>query len=167
MVLGYIDGANPTYRDLVEAYKGTRVIVAAITVDGHDPDYHAEVIDCELGAATPIQAAGWAVRKIQRGERPTIYGGADFIDATIREIEAIHYSQSLASYWLAHYVQVSPSVPALRYPVHLPRGRQAWQFADNLATPEHHGFDVSVVKSSWPRSVGLTPSKPRAIEVRW
>jgi hypothetical protein len=158
IVLGYIDGGNPTYEDLVRAYQSTSVLVASITTG---VDLAAHIIDCEPGDATVAAAIDWAIRKIQRHERPTIYGGADELDAVIRGLEARHYTQGLASYWLARYTQVSPSVPQLRYPRHLPPGRQAWQFADTLATPDHHGFDVSVVKSSWPKSVGLV--KHRAL----
>lgn len=165
MVLGYVDGPA-TYPQLEVLYRATNVLVASITQS--DTNLDALVIDCEAGDATFIEAVDWALAKIKRGERPTIYGGADNLDLVWTRIQRAKYAPGLASYWLAHYVQVSPPLKKLVFPHHLPRGRQAWQFADTLATPEGHGFDVSVVKSSWPKSVGLV-KKPatRAIEVRW
>lgn len=156
LVLGYIDGQNPTYDALVASYKVSSVLVASITTG---TDERAMVIDCEPGDATVAAATNWAVAKIRKGQRPTIYGGADELDAVWHGVASHHYAPGLASYWLAHYVQVSPTVRELRYPRHLPRGRQAWQFADTLATPQGHGFDVSVVKSSWPKSVGLSKAQ--------
>ena len=152
LVLGYIDGQNPTYEALVEAYKDTSVLVASITTG---TDLRALVLDCEPGDANVAQTIEWAMKKIRAKQRPTIYGGADVLDAVWHGVANHRYSPGLASYWLAHYVQVSPRVNQLHWPLHLPRGRQAWQFADSLATPQGHGFVVSVVKSSWPASVGL------------
>lgn len=171
LVLGYVDGRWATYEELVAHYRGQPVRVVPITTGW--TNLNAKVIDVEVGNAHPVDAARWAIDCLQAGRHPTFYGGADSLDECWRQMESRHYSPGLASYWLAKYVQVAPAPRQLRWPHLLPRGRQAWQFADSIPTPAGHTFDASVVSAAWCKAAGIvlpptfTASLTRGIEVRW
>ena len=158
--LGYVDGAWPTYHELV----GRRFVVP-ITVTGvhriaqagrRGLD-HPVIVDCEAGDLSPAQAATWALEELRAGHRPTIYGGQDSIDATIYYLRRQRVRAELVDYFLADWIQVAPRLDQLKWPRDLRANLCGWQFADSIPS-RGHSVDASVVRVKWAVRHGLRAS---------
>lgn len=157
VVLGYIDGAWPTYPYLHKKFqKATTLVVSVTTGTGV-----ADVLDCENGNATPDTAAAWAVERLKEGQHPTVYGGRDALDAVILGVRRRHVQADLVSYFLADWNQVGVLEARLRWPKAIAKPYAAWQFAGNVRVPSGHTIDASVVTRQWAEMLGWTGNAGR------
>jgi|HubBroStandDraft_6_1064221.scaffolds.fasta_scaffold103670_2 hypothetical protein len=137
MVAGYGDGAYKwTPADWARFPRARGVVIA--TSAGY---FTAIVLDVETGDARPQQAPGWADgSRLTTGWVPTLYGTKATLDQCRPLVAAAGID---CDYWLADWTTVP----------HLPAGYGACQFAaPGHGSPGH--FDMSVVASWWPRTVG-------------
>lgn len=155
LVAGYINGGYPSYGAMEAYYKPLGIPIISISVVGQT---NAWVLDCETGDYTPQAAAEVAIQQLKsQAMKPTIYGGLDYLQAVIRELQARRYSAHAVDWWVAHYTQVETAAWVL--PVTLPDvvpglPASAWQFANSSPTTSGHSYDVSAVDEAWARRHG-------------
>lgn len=159
LVLGYVDGDYQTYQPLVERFKDSHTHVLSVTVTGTSG---ADLADCERGNIQPTQVAAWVESELKSGRHPGVYGSKDYIVACAAAIRARRIHPALVAWFLADYIQVAPSLDAVKWPEELPAGYVGWQFADSIRM-NCHTIDASVVSQAYAREKGwgqtnLTPS---------
>jgi hypothetical protein len=133
MVGGYVDGnavwPAAAWTRFPRAVQ-VRIAVFASTNDGN-------VLDVELGDATPSQAPGWVRMRRAAGADPSVYCNASTWPAVQAAFRAAGVAQP--HYWIAHY---GPG------PI-IPPGAVAVQYADPPHGSGGH-WDISAVADFWP-----------------
>lgn len=129
VVAGYIDGryawSAADWNRFPRAVKLTIAVFAS-----HD----ADVLDVEIGDATPQEAPGWIIRQQARGLTvPTIYCNTATIGAVRAACAGLTYN-----WWAAHYT----------FEPHIENGSVATQYADH--GPNGENVDVSLCQVGWP-----------------
>ena len=98
-VAGYVSGNWPTYEALRAKFPHAHLLSIATTA-AHD----ADVLDVEMGDATPGQATGWIKRQLARGvHRSVIYANASTMPGVLQALTASGISRSSVRLWSAHY----------------------------------------------------------------
>lgn len=98
-VAGYVDGAWPTYQQLVRAFPHAKRL--SIAVNAHAD---AVCLDIEAGDATPSEAAAWVLRQHGRGiDRPVLYCSAAITETVLAQLAAAHIHRDQVRIWSAHY----------------------------------------------------------------
>jgi hypothetical protein len=146
-----VDGHYATWNALNKRFATTVTTVISVTVTGKAG---AMVADCENGDLTPRQAAWWAVRELEDGRHPTVYGTADSLQGVADLLRATKFHPSLVGWWLAAWT-TTEELP-IPFPVSIPKGYVAHQFAGNVRNSDGHTIDASVVSEEWARAHGWT-----------
>jgi hypothetical protein len=155
IVLGYVDGAYPTYNYLAKKFAKATTLVVSVTTGTNQ----AMVLDCERGNATPSSAALWAVEQLANGNHPTIYGGASTLAEVQNGVRLLHVRADLVSYFLADWTQVGQVT--IRWPRQVPAPYAAWQFAGSVRVASGHSIDASIVNRAWAERLGWTGNAGR------
>jgi hypothetical protein len=158
IVLGYVDGAWPTYDVLHERFKKATTLVVSVTTGTAD----ASILDCERGNATPDTAAKWAIERLSDQKHPTIYGGRDALEAVMTGLRRRNVRADLVSYFLADWTQVGVSQSHLKWPRRVPAPYAAWQFAGSVQVAGGHRVDASIVNRAWAERLGWTGNAGRS-----
>lgn len=139
---GYDDGHWPDADALAARFPGIRVV--RITV--FPSDNQGDVLDVELGDATPAQAPDWLRRRRAAGAWPTLYVNLSNWSAAASAVAAAGLEQP--PYWVAYYPTVLPSgVPSIPSDWAV-KGVVAWQYLNTK------NYDASAVADYWP---GIDP----------
>ena len=164
LVLGYVNGAWPTFGPLTEHYKGTNVKVISCSVFGQ---VNATTYDCERGDYTPEGAAAVLHWSLHEGFIPTAYGWQGYLDEVAAELRKLKVSPKAVNWFLADYVQVAQVhwVAPKELPVNPITGSKfvGWQFCDSVPTGTGFTYDVSVVDPVWAAQHGWKPAKPHPL----
>lgn len=150
MVAGYVNGrfawSQADWDRFPQATK-VRIATRANVNDGH-------VLDVESGAASVVDAPGWAVMRRKAGVVPTVYCSSSIWDAVRRQFETDGVAQP--SYWIARYDGIAK----------IPAGAVAKQYRSPDTGSGGH-YDVSIVADYWPGVDGgnVSPTQPTLTEI--
>jgi hypothetical protein len=108
-------------------------VLVTITIDAED--LLADCIDCETGDATPAQAAGWAIRKIRRGEIPKIYANRSTMPFVWHLLQRAGVKRDQVKLWVADWTEEA----------HIPEPYDACQWHGGMTVP----YDESLCLASF------------------
>lgn len=78
-VAGYVDGHWPTFPEIRRRWPTAHHLSITVTAGGQ-----ADVLDVELGDATPPQAVSWLLTRLLAGaRRPCLYASLDLFEAQL------------------------------------------------------------------------------------
>lgn len=141
MIAAYVDGK---YANVAAARaRFPHAIIATIAVS---PDSVADVLDCELGDAGPLDCPPWVVRMRQFGRTPTIYCSMSAWPGVRAAFTAAGVAQP--QYGIAKYDNQATMIPGAIYK----------QYGGDL--PGH--YDLNLVADFWPgidEDVDVTPDQ--------
>lgn len=144
-MMGYVDGDYPSYAGMVVRFPNSAVI--SITVRGAPG---ARMADCERGAMTPFETAGWMAKELNAKRRPSAYvstGDYPYTKAGILDEFPNSFDQTKVDFFAAQWDRVQE----------IPAGYVGKQFASYLQLGT--GYDLSIAEATWV-TPWLPPAKP-------
>jgi len=140
LVAGYVDGAWPTYNELVKIWPASAVVSIATTAESM-----ATVLDVETGDATYKDVPGWVTKMRAKGITPVVYTTPGRWQQVIAYCQQVKVAPPL--WWAADWTGEP----------HMPRGAVACQYANG--SKQYPGLapfcDSSVVSDKFP---GIIPA---------
>ena len=141
----YLDGRYQWTAAQIASFDGFKV---PITVLG---DLSAHVYDIESGDGTPAQGAGWCLRKIALGQRPTLYASKSSWAECVTALAAVKVPLAAVDWWAADPTGMPHLVP----------GSAATQYAWG----KEGTYDTSWTDGVWPGTLAPMPPKPPVVAI--